>query len=194
MIGKPPLELDFGRARFIESFEGLKNLNMWQGKDLIARRLLRELEGKEVVALGAGIPETIRPLLPSGMRVVSVSGNGSHSSVDVAVLDAQEVSARGELLAPGSASDEALKAPKWIVATLHTKSDGSPKLVRECTDKSGLLSPRRVDLVITELGVVEISSVGLVLKEIAPGVASDEVKMKTGASLHVADDVRTMEL
>ena len=54
--------------------------------------------------------------------------------------------------------------------------------------------PRCVALIITEMGVVEISQVGLVLKEVAPGVATDDIKMKTGASLHIADDIKLMEL
>ena len=81
---------------------------------------------------------------------------------------------------------------KWIAVTLHTDQDGQSKLVKECRGDTVL--SERVGLIITELGVIEVNSVGLVLREVAPGVATDDVRLKTQASLHVADDIRLMEL
>ena len=51
-----------------------------------------------------------------------------------------------------------------------------------------------LSLIITELGVIEIADLGLILREVAPGVAVDETKRKTAASLHVADDIKLMEM
>ena len=161
--------------------------------DIITRRLGRELEQVSSVALGEGIPRLVQPYLSDGTASVLFAGNGERiETVDVAVVEAVEVSDKGDLALPPSFFVGNLQAARWIVATLHTHEDGEPKLVRSC--RYPVSRPECVGLIITELGVIEINSVGLVLKEIAPGVATDDVKMKTQASLHVADDIQLMEL
>lgn len=163
-----------------------------QPLDVILRRLGRELQNKPVVALGEGIPQMVRPLLSAATTVVSLAGNGSSQPVDVAVVESDEISSAGDLPELNGVSVEALEAGTWIVAATHTHEDGEPRLVKSCLKPVAF--PGKARLVITELAVIEISEVGLVLKEIAPGVSSDEVKLKTRASLHVADDIRLMEL
>lgn len=162
-------------------------------RDVILARLRRELDNVEKVGLGEGIPRLVEPFLPAGTRAVAIPSNGGGpvEPVDVAVVEALEVSHQGDLVLP-SPMNGALEAKRWIVATLHSRDDGQPKLVRDCHLPVSL--PHCVTLVITELGVIEIGAVGLVLREVAPGVATDEVKLKTRASLHVADDIRLMEL
>jgi acetate CoA/acetoacetate CoA-transferase beta subunit len=67
---------------------------------------------------------------------------------------------------------------------------GKPKIVPECT--LPLTSVRRVDLVVTELGVIEPTDAGLVLTETAPGVSVDEVQAQTAAPLIISDHLVTM--
>jgi len=165
---------------------------LYEAQDIIVRRLSRELREADTVALSVGIPQLVLPLLPSGAAAAPLSGNGNSQAIDISVTEALEVSTAGDLIGPNEISAEALNAPLWIVATMHTRPDGTPKLVRDCSSPSGVAA--RAGLVITELGVIEISDVGLVLKEVAPGVATDDVKMKTNASLHIADDICLMEL
>ncbi|MFQ5739332.1 MAG: hypothetical protein ACE5JX_09995 [Acidobacteriota bacterium] len=156
-------------------------------EEIIVRRVLRELRETPRVALGEGIPQLVRPHLPS---LVCLDSNGG--AVDVAVVEAREVSAQGDLVLSNGVSGPQLEARRWIVATLHTNERGEPKLVRNCRYR--VSRPKCVGLVITELGVIEITGVGLVLKEVCPGIATDDVKMKTAASLHVADNIQLMEL
>ncbi len=162
-------------------------------KDIIVARLVKELADVGRVALGEGIPSLVKPFLGGHTKTFPIPSNGQPArSVDVAVVEALEVSPDGSLVAAQTLNPEALSARRWIVATRHTREDGEPKLVRAC--RMPLSLAERVTLVITELGVIEISGVGMVLREVAPGVATDDVKLRTRASLHVADDIRLMEL
>jgi acetate CoA/acetoacetate CoA-transferase beta subunit len=49
-----------------------------------------------------------------------------------------------------------------------------------------------VNLIVTELGVIEVTEQGLVLREIFSGTSPDDVKKWTEASLHIADNLRTI--
>ncbi|MDX1509509.1 MAG: succinyl-CoA--3-ketoacid-CoA transferase, partial [Woeseiaceae bacterium] len=60
---------------------------------------------------------------------------------------------------------------------------GQPKIVRECT--LPLTAPGCVDRVITDLAVLDVGEGGMVLREIAAGVAIDDVVAATGAPLTI---------
>ena len=156
-------------------------------KQLIRARLARELKKGQKVFLGTGIPRGLAAALSEEVNFVTEVAAGA---VDVAIVEAQQVSEKGDL-----ASQEGLpqsQVARWVVATPHTDRDGEPKIVKECCFPVA----RRgcVELIITELGVIEIADLGLILREVAPGVAVDETKRKTAASLHVADDIKLMEM
>ncbi len=162
-------------------------------QEIIVRRLGIELRQAKRVLLGEGIPRLVQPHLATRRPPILFSGNGTRVGlVDVAVFEALEVSDKGDLALPAHFAVDDLQARRWIVATLHTHQDGEPKLVRSC--RYPVSREHCVGLVITELGVIEISQVGLVLREVAPGVATDDVKLRTQASVHVADDIQLMEL
>lgn len=74
----------------------------------------------------------------------------------------------------------------------HTHKDGTPKLVRSLTYP--LSSAKCVDLIVTDLAVIEVTATGLILKEFAPGWSVEEILSLTEAHLSVADDIRVMEL
>jgi len=86
----------------------------------------------------------------------------------------------------GGAMDLVAGVKRVVVVMEHTEKAGAPKLIEACT--LPLTGTGVVDLVVTELGVFEVArgKAPLTLVELAPGVALEEVRVKTGAAFKVA--------
>ena len=56
-----------------------------------------------------------------------------------------------------------------------------------------VLGAEQLNEIITELAVIQVEPFGFALREVAPGVSSDDVRHRVDASLHVADDLKVME-
>lgn len=115
---------------------------------------------------------------------------GGH--VDVTVLGALEVDQSGDLanwmipgkMVPGmgGAMDLVSGSKKVIIATTHT-ANGKPKILKKCT--LPLTAAGQVNMIITEMGVIEVIDKGLVLTEVNPQFTVSEVIQNTEADLIV---------
>lgn len=163
------------------------------GEQIIATRVLRELRAAKKVLLGPGMPEALIPYLSDTTSWFKPGKNGSSGGeVDIAVVEALEVSEEGDLSIHGSFEVRRWKARRWIVASPIERPDGGSLIVKTCqfpVQKKGC-----VDLIVTDLGVIGVDKVGFELRELAPGTSSDHVRLKVRASLHVADDIKTVPL
>jgi 3-oxoacid CoA-transferase subunit B len=81
-------------------------------------------------------------------------------------------------------------ARRVIVAMEHATREGKPKILRECS--LPLTGVEVVDLIVTELAVIEITTEGLLLREVAPGIAPDDVQKLTEPRLRVAPNLTTI--
>jgi acetate CoA/acetoacetate CoA-transferase beta subunit len=124
---------------------------------------------------------------------------GGH--LDLTVLGGLEVDQEGRLanwmvpgrMVPGmgGAMDLVSGAKRVIVAMTHT-ARGTPKIVRKCS--LPLTSARRVNLIITEMAVIEPTDTGLVLRERAPGVSLETIVAATDANLAIPTNVPEMPI
>jgi acetate CoA/acetoacetate CoA-transferase beta subunit len=214
------------------------------GKEIIARRVAREIAPGALVNLGIGLPTLVASYVPAGTTVFFQTENGlvgvgppppkglenknlvdagggfistipgaaSFDStfsfglirgghLDLTVLGGLQIDSRGRLanwMVPGSlvpgmggAMDLVTGARRVIVAMIH-HAKGCPKLLDDCTFP--LTSIRPVDLVVTNLAVIEPTPGGLVLRERAPGISVAEVIAATPAKLLVPEDTPEMKL
>ncbi len=92
----------------------------------------------------------------------------------------------------GGAMDLAVGARRVIITMDHTTKDGGYRIVKECTYP--LTARESVDLVITDLAVIEVTPEGLVLREVAPGWTAEEVQELTEPKLIIPPDLKEVEL
>jgi len=155
-----------------------------------------EDEIDEYIVDAGGRPATI---LPGGCFFDSATSfgiiRGGH--IDLTVLGALQVDEKGNIanyLIPGKmipgmggAMDLLRGAKKVIVAMEHT-AKGAPKILKECT--LPLTAPEAVDLIVTEMAVIEVIPEGLLLKEIRGDYTIEEVQAATEAELILSEHLK----
>jgi 3-oxoacid CoA-transferase B subunit len=128
---------------------------------------------------------------------------GGH--VDVTVMGAFQVNEWGDFaswLNPsrglngvgniGGSMDLAAGAKKLFVAMEHTTNDGKSKIVRELTYPA--TARKKVNMLFTDLAVIEITPKGMMLKEIFPGLSVEDIQSVTEPRLLIAPDLKEIEL
>lgn len=120
---------------------------------------------------------------------------GGHLAMTV--LGALQVDEKGNLanwwipgkLVPGmgGAMDLVTGAKKVVIAMEHVDKNGFSKILKECT--LPLTSKGTVNLIVTDMAVMEVTPEGLVLLEIAEGLTIEEVEKATEAKLILPEHV-----
>lgn len=128
---------------------------------------------------------------------------GGH--IDITVMGAFQVSARGDFASwnnpdrglgnignIGGSMDLAAGARKLYIAMEHTTVNGEPKILETLTYPATGLG--KVNLIFTDLAVIEVSPSGLLLREIMPGLSVADIQSVTIPKLQVASDIKEIEL
>lgn len=123
---------------------------------------------------------------------------GGH--VDIVCLGAYQISEKGDLAnwgrpgrpatGMGGAMDLVSGTKKIIVMMLHTTKEGEPRIVKKCSYQ--LTAIECVNLIITDIAVIEVTKKGLVLKETAPRWTAEEIQKLTEPKLIIAPDLKEM--
>ena len=182
-------------------------------RERIVRRAALELKDGFYVNLGIGMPTLVANYIPPGIQVTLQSENGILGVGPYPFEgeeDADLINAGKETVTvlPGSsffssadsfamvrgghidltilgAMDLVAGARRVVVTMLHAAKDGSSKILKKCT--LPLTGKKVVDLIITDLAVMEVTPQGLKLQERAPGVTVDEILKSTEAELMVEE-------
>jgi acetate CoA/acetoacetate CoA-transferase beta subunit len=159
-------------------------------------------KGKEIKNLvnAGSLPVTLKQgaaFFDSAMSFAIIRGG----HVDFTVLGALQVDQKGNLanwMIPGKkvpgmggAMDLVTGSKKVIVAMEHT-AKGEHKILKECN--LPLTAKGEVDMIVTEMCVIEVTKDGLLLKEIHPEFTIDDIIKNTSADLIISENIKPMNL
>ncbi|MDQ0859040.1 3-oxoacid CoA-transferase subunit B [Bacillus sp. V2I10] len=149
-------------------------------------------EEEETLCNAAGYPVTLEKGA-SYFDTTTAFGMIRRGCIDLTILGSLQVSEKGDLanwIVPGKrvpgmggAMELAGKAKKVIVVMNHVNKNGDPKILTSCT--LPLTSKQCVDLIITDMAVIEVHETRLILKEIMVPFTVQDVMKSTGAKLEI---------
>jgi len=156
-------------------------------------------EDLDIVNAG-GLPASVVPggaFFDSAMSFTIIRGG----HLDVTVLGALQVDQEGNLanwmipgkmvLGMGGAMDLVAGARKVIISMEHT-AKGAPKILKKCN--LPLTAAKEVDLIVTDMSVIEVTPKGLLLTELAPETTLEEVISATEAELIISENLKVMNV
>jgi 3-oxoacid CoA-transferase subunit B len=129
---------------------------------------------------------------------------GGH--IDTAILGALQVSENGDYAGwatpsrgfppgvgnIGGSMDLAVGAKRVIITMNHQDNDGTPKIVKRCTYP--LTAKGVVNMIITNIAVIEVTPKGLVLREGYEGLTPEDIQNATDAKLIISPDYKEIQL
>ena len=192
-VGLPTLVANFvpeGRKVMFQSQNGFVGLGPTPAEDEI----------DPAITNAGAMPVTIVPggsFFDSAMSFGIIRGG----HVNTTVLGALQVAANGDIanymipgkMVPGmgGAMDLLCGAKKVIVAMEHT-AKGVHKLLKKCT--LPLTAVKAVDLIVTEMCVIEVTDVGFVMIEQNPEYTLEEIIAATGADVTISMALKPMRV
>ena len=125
--------------------------------------------------------------------------------MDVIVMGALQVNSRGDYAGwsnpargldmvgnIGGSMDLCAGANKLFITMEHTTNDGQPKIVNELSYPA--TAKGKVNMIFTDLAVLEVTPQGLLLREVYPGLTPDDIQSVTEPKLIVSPDLKEIEL
>ncbi len=188
-IGLPTLVPNFlpeGREVIFQSENGFIGLGPVPAEDQI----------DPCISNAGGMPVTIMPggsFFDSSLSFGIIRGG----HVDVTVLGALQVAENGDIasymipgkLVPGmGGSMDLLSGAKKVIVAMEHTAKGAQKLLHRCT--LPISAVNAVDLIVTEMGVIEVSHEGFVLMEQNPDFSLEEIQAATGAPLIISAELK----
>ncbi|WP_436860294.1 3-oxoacid CoA-transferase subunit B [Acinetobacter haemolyticus] len=182
-IGLPTLVANYipkNMNVWLQSENGLLGIDAFPTEDTLDADLINA--GKQTITARAGAA-----FFSSSESFAMIRGG----HVNIAILGAMEVSEQGDLanwMIPGKkvkgmggAMDLVVGVQKVVVLMEHCAKDGTPKIVKNCS--LPLTGQAVVHRVITDLGVMDITSEGVELIELAKDVTLEQIRAVTGVPL-----------
>lgn len=124
---------------------------------------------------------------------------GGH--IDFSVLGAYEVSEKGDLanwFLPGhcpiigGAMDIVGHVKRLVVMMTHATKKREPKILKQC--KLPITGFGVVNMIVTDLAVIDVTPEGLVLLEVTPGYTPEEIQALTEPTLKISPQLKEIVL